>query len=221
MASASRKSVHLNTVTQMAHAPDGWTRSMEFAEACAAEGQSVHPMFATNRRGTHFALGNTFLFDEMPTFRDTLTRPAAERESLLRDPSVRDRMRAELADPTRSQLRVRLGGGGRRIGRGSGAQWVGGAHRRRARRRPRAGPVRLLRRPVTRRGAAHAVRARRAGRSRPSGGDGDDDPRPVHDGRLERRRRPPAQLLRRRLPDQAADRVGARACSGSRRRWPG
>jgi len=99
MASASHKSVHLNTVTQMAHAPDGWTRSMEFAEACAAEGQSVHPMFATNRRGTHFALGNTFLFDEMATFRDTLTRPAAERESLLRDPSVRDRMRAELADP--------------------------------------------------------------------------------------------------------------------------
>jgi hypothetical protein len=30
-------------------------------------------MFASNRQGAHFALGSTFLFDEMPSFRDTLT----------------------------------------------------------------------------------------------------------------------------------------------------
>jgi N-acyl-D-aspartate/D-glutamate deacylase len=99
MASASGKPVHLNTVTQMPHAPDGWTRSLEFAESCAAEGREIHPMFATNRRGTHFALGNTFLFDEMPTFRSTLTLAPPERDRRLRDPAVRDRMRVELADP--------------------------------------------------------------------------------------------------------------------------
>jgi N-acyl-D-aspartate/D-glutamate deacylase len=99
MASASGKPVHLNTVTQMPHAPDGWTRSLEFAESCAAEGREIHPMFATNRRGTHFALGNTFLFDEMPTFRSTLTLAPPERDRRLRDPEVRDRMRVELADP--------------------------------------------------------------------------------------------------------------------------
>jgi N-acyl-D-aspartate/D-glutamate deacylase len=98
MARASGKPVHLNTVTHMPHAPEGWKRSLEFAEEAAAEGASVHPMFATNRRGTHFALGSTFLFDEMPTWRDTLTSP--EREHLLADPAVRDRMRTELADPT-------------------------------------------------------------------------------------------------------------------------
>ncbi|HVM64816.1 MAG TPA: amidohydrolase family protein, partial [Acidimicrobiales bacterium] len=98
MAEASGKPVHLNTVTQMPHAPDGWRRSLEFAEEAAAVGASVHPMFATNRRGTHFALGSTFLFDEMPTWRDTLTSPG--REQLLRRGDVRDRMRAELADPT-------------------------------------------------------------------------------------------------------------------------
>jgi N-acyl-D-aspartate/D-glutamate deacylase len=99
MAAASGKPVHLNTVTQMPHAPDGWTRSLEFAESCAAEGSEIHPMFATNRRGTHFALGNTFLFDEMPTFRSTLTLAPPERDRRLRDPAVRDRMRLELADP--------------------------------------------------------------------------------------------------------------------------
>jgi N-acyl-D-aspartate/D-glutamate deacylase len=98
MADASGKPVHLNTVTQMPHAPDGWRRSLEFAEEAAAGGAAVHPMFATNRRGTHFALGSTFLFDEMPTWRDTLTSPA--REQLLLRTDVRDRMRTELADPT-------------------------------------------------------------------------------------------------------------------------
>ena len=55
-------------------------------------------MFATNRQGAHFSLGSTFLFDEMPSFRDTLTLPAPERDARLRDPALRDQMRTELAD---------------------------------------------------------------------------------------------------------------------------
>jgi N-acyl-D-aspartate/D-glutamate deacylase len=100
MARASGRPVHLNTLTSMPHAPDGWSRSLEFAEAAAAGGLAIHPMFAANRQGAHFALGSTFLFDEMPSFRDTLTLPAPERDARLRDPAVRARMRAELADPT-------------------------------------------------------------------------------------------------------------------------
>lgn len=100
MARASGRPVHLNTLTSMPHAPDGWLRSLEFAEAAAAEGLEIHPMFAANRQGAHFALGSTFLFDEMPTFRETLTLPPAERDARLRDPAVRERMRAEIADPT-------------------------------------------------------------------------------------------------------------------------
>src|SRR5262249_3048728 len=72
---------------------------LDFAELAAAEGIELHPMFAANRQSVHFALGSTFLFDEMPTFRDTLTLPSPEREQCLRDPGRRERMRAELADP--------------------------------------------------------------------------------------------------------------------------
>jgi N-acyl-D-amino-acid deacylase len=36
----------------------------------------------------------------MPTFREVLTLPVAAAEERLREPAVRDRMRAELADPT-------------------------------------------------------------------------------------------------------------------------
>ena len=100
MARASGRPVHLNTLTAMPHAPDGWRRSLEFAETAARDGLSLHPMFAANRQGVHFSLGSTFLFDEMPSFRETLTLPSPGREDRLRDPAVRDRMRAELADPT-------------------------------------------------------------------------------------------------------------------------
>ncbi|HEY8217355.1 MAG TPA: amidohydrolase family protein [Acidimicrobiia bacterium] len=100
MAVASGRPVHLNTLTMMPHAPDGWSRSLEFARASADDGLDIHPMFASNRQGAHFALGSTFLFDEMPSFRDTLTMPSPAREDRLRDPAVREQMRTEIADPT-------------------------------------------------------------------------------------------------------------------------
>jgi N-acyl-D-aspartate/D-glutamate deacylase len=99
MARASGRPVHLNTLTAMPHAPEGWSRSLEFAETAAADGIEIHPMFASNRQGAHFALGSTFLFDEMPSFRDTLTLPSPAREERLRDPALREQMRVELADP--------------------------------------------------------------------------------------------------------------------------
>jgi N-acyl-D-aspartate/D-glutamate deacylase len=99
LARTSGRPVHLNTLTQMPHAPDGWSRSLEFAREAAEEGLAVHPMFASNRQGAHFSLDTTFLFDEMPSFRDTLTLAEPERSARLRDPALRDRMRAEIADP--------------------------------------------------------------------------------------------------------------------------
>jgi len=100
MAQASGRPVHLNTLTMMPHAPDGWHRSLDFARQLADAGLELHPMFASNRQGAHFQLGSTFLFDEMPTFRRTLTLPEPTRSERLRDPEVREQMRRELADPT-------------------------------------------------------------------------------------------------------------------------
>jgi N-acyl-D-aspartate/D-glutamate deacylase len=99
LAQTSGRPVHLNTLTLLPHAPDGWSRSLEFAEAATAEGLEIHPMFASNRQGAHFTLATTFLFDEMPSFRDTLTLPEPERSQRLRDPELRAQMRNEIADP--------------------------------------------------------------------------------------------------------------------------
>jgi hypothetical protein len=56
-------------------------------------------MFATNKIGAHLQLSTTFLFDELPSFREALTRSSPEREQRLRDPEVRARMRREIAEP--------------------------------------------------------------------------------------------------------------------------
>jgi len=95
----SGKPVHLNTLTRMPQAPDGWKRSLDFAAtAFAREGARIHPMFATNHQGVHFALASTFLFDEYLTLRGALTAPADERDAMLRSPEFRDALRRDLAD---------------------------------------------------------------------------------------------------------------------------
>ena len=77
-------------------------------------GLDVHPMFATNRQGAHFSLDSTFLFDEMPSFRDTLTLPepgsiaAPARPGGARPDAQGDRR------PERSFVRVRVAGRGGR-----------------------------------------------------------------------------------------------------------
>jgi N-acyl-D-aspartate/D-glutamate deacylase len=96
----SGRPIELNTLTPLPAAPDGWERSLEFAREAFRDGMRLHPMFPTNKLCAHFALDSTFLFDEMPSFRATLTLPPGERERRLRDPELRQRMRAELADPT-------------------------------------------------------------------------------------------------------------------------
>ncbi len=100
MARVSGRPLELNTLTPLPAAPDGWRHSLRFAHEASAEGLRIHPMFPTNRLNAHFALDTTFLFDEMPSFRATLTLPPDERARRLRDPTVRAQMRAELADPT-------------------------------------------------------------------------------------------------------------------------
>ncbi len=100
MAEVSGKPVNLNTLTRMHNAPNGWSNSLAFAEEAQRDGLRIFPMFAANKQGVFFALGSTFLYDEMPTWRDTLCLPEPERSQRLRDATVREQMRLELADPT-------------------------------------------------------------------------------------------------------------------------
>ncbi len=96
MARVSGCAIELNLVTPLPAAPEGWRRSVEFAHEAAALGLAVHPMFAANRLGAYFALDSTFLFDELPAWRETLTLPGPARAARLRDPGVREALRGDL-----------------------------------------------------------------------------------------------------------------------------
>ncbi len=99
MSEVSGKPIDLNPVVWFPNMPDGWVRSMEFIEAQAAQGFRLYPMYGTQRGGAYFSLDTTFLFDDMPAFREPLILPEPERSSALRDPLRRTRMREELAGP--------------------------------------------------------------------------------------------------------------------------
>jgi N-acyl-D-aspartate/D-glutamate deacylase len=97
LARACGKPIHINPLHRLAHMPEGWRRTLEFAESASREGLRIYPMFAANEMTVFFALGNTFLFDDVPAFREALCLPGARREAALRDPVRRARIREELA----------------------------------------------------------------------------------------------------------------------------
>ena len=98
MCRASGKAMNVNPLQPLPTQPDAWRPGIEFAEAAQRAGARVYPQSATQQLQVFFALDDTFLFDEMPAFRDTLTLPPDERRLRLTDQSVRDAMRAQWDD---------------------------------------------------------------------------------------------------------------------------
>jgi N-acyl-D-aspartate/D-glutamate deacylase len=98
MCRASGKPMNVEPLQPLPTSPNAWRAGLEFAEIAAEHGVRIHPQAATQQLQVFFALGDTFLFDEMPAFRDTLTLPPAEREQRLFDTRVRDDMRKQWAD---------------------------------------------------------------------------------------------------------------------------
>ena len=105
----SGKPIELNILTPTPEHPMGWQRSLEFVREAAAQGARLHPQFTTNKLELHLKLADTFVFDEMPVWRDVLTQPEPERAKRLRDPSWRARMRAEWEDPEARAVSFDLG----------------------------------------------------------------------------------------------------------------
>ena len=102
MHEASGRPVELNLLFPSAEDPESWSKSLDFCREQNAKGARLHPQFATNRGGLHVKLSDTFVFDDMPVWRDTLVLPLAEACVALRDAALRDRMRHELATVTRT-----------------------------------------------------------------------------------------------------------------------
>jgi N-acyl-D-aspartate/D-glutamate deacylase len=69
----------------------------------------MHPQFTTNKLELHLKLADTFVFDEMPVWREVLTTPEPERSRRLADPAVRARLQAEWDDKEARAVAFDLG----------------------------------------------------------------------------------------------------------------
>ena len=99
LATASGKPVDLNVIVWFPNQPEGWQRSMDFVDEASRSGLRLYPMYAAHRGGAYFTLDTTFLFDDMPTWREVLVQSEPARSNALRDPAVRARMQAEVVGP--------------------------------------------------------------------------------------------------------------------------
>ncbi len=91
----SGRPIELNLLLPTPQNPMSWQQTLEFCREANARGARLHPQFTTNTMGLHLKLSDTFALDEMPAWRDVLTRPEPERSRLLREPEVRERLRAD------------------------------------------------------------------------------------------------------------------------------
>jgi len=99
MHEVSGRPIELGPITPNADTPDGWAKTLEFVEQAREEGIRLHPQFMTNRAGFHLNLGDTFAFDNLLAWRETLCLDSPARLAALRDPAVRDRLREEWDSP--------------------------------------------------------------------------------------------------------------------------
>jgi len=97
---ASGKPIELNPLIPSSTYPMGWQTTLEFVSEMADQGVRLHPMCSVNRLEAHLRLRDTFLFDESPLWRETLCLPEPDRSNALRDPAVREQLRAANEDPT-------------------------------------------------------------------------------------------------------------------------
>jgi N-acyl-D-aspartate/D-glutamate deacylase len=95
------KPLHANLLLRFTNAPDLWRDCLDVLEGFARDGLRVLPMASANPKGLHLALSDTILFDEMPEWRATLSRPMPERMAALADPAHRAGLRAALDMPGR------------------------------------------------------------------------------------------------------------------------
>lgn len=95
----SGRPIELNILIPTPDNPMGWQQTLDFVREASARGVRLHPQFTTNELGLHLKLCDTFIFDELPTWRSVLTLPEPERSRRLREASVRERLAAEFDSP--------------------------------------------------------------------------------------------------------------------------
>jgi N-acyl-D-aspartate/D-glutamate deacylase len=91
----SGKPIELNILTPTPQHPMGWQNALAFCRDAFAQGVRMHPQFTTNKLELHLKLADTFVFDEMPGWREVLTTAEPLRSKRLADPAWRAKLQTE------------------------------------------------------------------------------------------------------------------------------
>lgn len=75
-----------------------WQQTLAFVNEAARAGARLHPMNQLNAYEMHLRLSDTFVFDEIPAWRETLCLPEPERVRALSDRDVRRTLRDSYAN---------------------------------------------------------------------------------------------------------------------------
>ncbi|HEX2172768.1 MAG TPA: amidohydrolase family protein, partial [Dehalococcoidia bacterium] len=101
LALASGRPTLYNGLGQNWNQPGAWRRTLDFCASIFKEKGQLWSLAFADRLDTWFDLKTTRMFMmDMPAFRDVMRRPLEEKLTLLADPAVRDRLRADVADAT-------------------------------------------------------------------------------------------------------------------------
>jgi N-acyl-D-aspartate/D-glutamate deacylase len=107
---ASGKPVEVSPLTPSSTHPLGWQRKLDWLREVNAQGARLYPMASINKLEAHLRLCDTFLFDEIPLWREILCLPDPQRLAALRDPGTRKQMAEELADSGRRAFTIDVAG---------------------------------------------------------------------------------------------------------------
>ena len=105
----SGKPIELNILTPTPSSPMGWQNALEFCRESFRQGVRVHPQFTTNKLELHLKLADTFVFDEMPLWREVLTTAEPERSKRLANPTWRAKLQSEWDDEKTRAVAFDLG----------------------------------------------------------------------------------------------------------------
>ena len=97
MYEASGRPIELALVFPSAADPMNPQKVIEFVREATAKGARLYPQFATNRGGLHLKLADTFVFDDMPAWREVLCLPEPARSEALAKSDVREKLAADIA----------------------------------------------------------------------------------------------------------------------------
>jgi N-acyl-D-aspartate/D-glutamate deacylase len=102
LAETSGRPVIWQSIAHRLNAPDLWKRLLGLAQDSLASGVPSYPLCNARLFNGRFTLKNAQTFDELPTWKKIMFLPVENRAELFRDPEMRQKLRFEAVDDTRS-----------------------------------------------------------------------------------------------------------------------